>query len=78
MRKLAVISIVLLAAGIAWAAVDSQVKRTAAQGFDVPVADGTIDEFDRGMLAGVYVADVGAASNYEAHRRNIFFHHHHH
>ena len=54
MRKWAILLIALLLCAVAFAAIDSEVKRRASIG-ELPAADGTIDAFDRGVICGVYL-----------------------
>ena len=79
-KKLFIVAIVLVVCTVALAAMDSEVKRRAAQGFDQPTADGSIDIFDRAMLTGIYIADSNVAEpapGMGTSRLNILFHQHH-
>ena len=62
MKKLTIFIVLVLMCSVAWAAIDSEVKRRAVQPFQNPTADGSIDVFDRGMLAGVYIASTPSAT----------------
>jgi hypothetical protein len=63
-KILSILVICLLLVGVAWGAMDSAAKRKIAQGIAFlptpPVADGTIDAFDRASLGGVYGMDFPA------------------
>ena len=74
-RVLTIFLIILLSCGVAWAAMDSEVKRRAAGGLTNPTADSSIDAFDRGMITGVYWANPTTSSSGS---RILFWHYHHH
>ena len=77
-KKLFIVAVLLLTCAVAWAAMDSEVKRRAAQGNMLPVADANIVLFDRAMLTGVYIADGNVAAPVEANSVLIRWHHHYH
>ena len=77
MKKYTFIVIILLLCGVALAAVDSELKRRAAQGLPYPTADGSFSEFDRGMIAGVYVAGADTGATTTGSSILIWYHHHH-
>jgi len=77
-KKLFIVAVLLLTCAVAWAAMDSENKRRAAQGNMLPVADANIGLFDRGMLAGVYIADGNVAAPVEVNSVIIRWHHHYH
>lgn len=62
-KRVFILLLILGICTVVYAAVDSQNKRMAIQGKKVPISDGTISQFDRYMLAGIYVsgADTGSA-----------------
>ena len=54
-----VFALVLILTALSSAAVDSEVKRRAVPldpDVNLPTADGDVDLFDRGLLAGIYLA----------------------
>lgn len=67
MKRLFTILIVLVTITVAYAAVNTENKRAGAGGLSfapiLPAPDGTIDEFDRAQLAGLYPLGGEAAGS---------------